>query len=86
MRTDGQRLIKLEVASENIKRNLLRAAKRLKNSPEFANVYISPDLTPQQQSKQKQLQQQLKAMREDGEDVVIRGGRIQPRYQNPNFL
>lgn len=85
LRPNGHRLIKLEVSSEGTKRDLLRGAKRLKTSPSFAKVYISPDLTPQQQQIQKQLQQQLKVRRENGEDVFIRSGRVQPRHQNSNF-
>lgn len=85
LRSDGHRLVKITVANENTKWNMLQAAKRLKNSPVFAKVYLSPDLTPQQQQNQRYLQLQLKKRREEGEDVVIRSGRIQSRSQFQNF-
>lgn len=85
LRPDGLRLIKITVDDEDTKRSLLRASRYLKASSEFRNVYLSPDLTPMQQHDQKELQRQLKARRDAGDNVVIRSGRIQPRTRAQNF-
>ena len=84
-RPNGHRLLKIVLPDEDMKRDILQKAKSLRSSSKFADVFISPDLTPQQQNDQKNLQIQLKSRRAEGEDVVIRSGRIQPRSGLQHF-
>ena len=45
----------------------------------FHRIFIKPDLSPREQEIDKQLRFDLKRRREDGERVVIRGGKIVPQ-------
>ena len=58
--------------------SLLRKARTLKNSDQFSNVYLSPDLTPQQLRERKTLVETLKKLRRDDPGGVyqIRGNII----------
>ena len=58
--------------------SLLRKARTLKNSDQFSNVYLSPDLTPQQLRERKVLVETLKKLRRDDPGGVyqIRGNII----------
>ena len=51
-------------------------ARELRNSEEYGNIYISPDLTPQKQQRDKALRDEVKRRRSQGEEVEIRRGRV----------
>jgi hypothetical protein len=70
----------------NDKMSVLKAAKNLKNLAKensLSKVSIQPDLTKQQQEEGKRLYVELQKRREDGEDVIIRSGKIIQRDQHP---
>ena len=66
------RMVKFTVKDEESKRSLLRKATSLRKSPNFKEIYIGPDSTPQQQLEDKLLRGELKERRARGESVVIR--------------
>jgi hypothetical protein len=55
---------------------LLRVAKHLKNNAIYPSVYISPDRSPAEQDHYKKLRAEVKARRDKGENVFLRGDRI----------
>ena len=67
------RLVKVTVASEHEKALLLRNYTKLrdKNNPEeVRKIYVTPDLTPQEQKQSKALRSQLAEMDKDGKKVL----------------
>ena len=58
--------------------------KQLRDVEQYSNIYITPDLTPEEQAKDKALRAELKRRRSKGEVVEIRRGRIvsMSAYQN----
>jgi len=50
-----KRLMLVELKDENVKRDILKKAKILRNSGQWSNVYISPDLTPKERIEGKKL-------------------------------
>ena len=79
------RLLKIICRDVNSKRSLLSKSKYLRDSIDFKNVYLNPDLTPIQQKENKRLREELKARRDRGEDVFIRHGRIVEKGFRQNF-
>lgn len=84
-RDGGFRLLKVKVNNPEQKREILRSAKRLKNSDTFSRVFIRQDLTPMQQQKEKLLQKELHERKQLGENVVIYKGKVQNRQNLPIF-
>ena len=84
-KSNGHRILKCTLHTEEQKWNLLRTAKTLRQSSQFKDVFISLDLTPLQQQEQKKLWTELKQRRAEGEDVVIRSGCVRPRNETQNF-
>ena len=78
------RFLKVSMISKEKKWEILRKCKALRNS-EFKDVFIKPDLTPYQQNIDKHQQSELRRLKEEGQDVVIHRGRIQPRSTLENF-
>ena len=73
------RPLKVMLQNIQVKREILGKAKLL-NSGKYKNVYINPDLTPQQRDKDRLLRQELKKRRDNGEsDVYINKGKIVER-------
>ena len=70
------RPIKLSLPDEKTKFKILGNSKTLRNYQAQANIGIKPDLTRQQQLEDKELRQQLKKRKEDGEDVMIYKNKI----------
>ena len=71
------RLTKVVLDSVKSKRMILGAAKKLRESDAWNNIYVTPDLSPKEREKNKQLRAELKKRKEDGEDsLVIRKGKI----------
>ena len=71
----------IRLQDEATKWNILRMARELRNSHEYSNVYISPDLTPQEQQRDKALRDEVKR-RLNGEEVEIRRGRVVVRERD----
>ena len=70
------RLICVKLNDSLAKRNILQKAKILRNSTKFKHCFVNPDLTPMQRRFDKMLRDELKKQRENGQDVVIKNGRI----------
>ena len=51
-------------------------AKNLRDVKKYSNIYVTPDLTPEEQARDKALREELKRRRLAGEVVEIRRGRI----------
>ena len=76
------RLLIIRLQDEATKWDILRMARELRNSDEYSNVYISPDLTPQEQQRDKALRDEVKRRRLNGEVVEIRRGRVVVRERD----
>lgn len=69
----------VQLSSSEEKWMLLRQAKLLKNynHPRLGNVVVAPDLTPEEQEKDRELRRQLKIKRDSGErGWMIKNGKI----------
>ena len=80
----GPRLIRIICSEESTKKGILRKAKQLRNIPAHSNIYINPDLTVRQREESKRLRNELKSRRSQGENVVIRNGKVVSN-NNENF-
>ena len=81
------RPIKIELPDEEIKRDIFRGCKNLKNS-DFNHVSIQNDLTREEQEQNFKLRQELKERKQKGEKVCIFNNSIilesdQPRNKAP---
>ena len=74
----GQRPVKVSLASSAHVIQILRAAKRLKNSDKFSSVYICPDRTPEERRMRQEAVTDLKKRLEDEPDKrhFIRGLKV----------
>ena len=71
------RLIRITVDSVKTKREILKRAKRLRDSEKWKRVFITPDLSPKERQRNKELREDLKSRTEEGEEnLVIRRGKI----------
>ena len=71
------KLLVVELQEEREKWKVLKAAPRLRSlGNEFKFIYISPDLTPEEQRKARALRTELAERKAKGEDVMIVKGRI----------
>ena len=80
------RLLKFKVQNDEVKEKVLRNSYKLNRGVEKQEdrVYINPDFTPAERLKQKELRDELKRRRDEGEtDLVIRGGKIIKRAAKP---
>ena len=76
---DKKRLLKVTVSSDKEKAAILRSCTRLRKEStpsQFSNVYITPDLTPQQQLQNKLLRNKLAEMNQDGKLYRIKTDRL----------
>lgn len=76
---DKPRLLKVSVHSLQEKINILRNKRKLKdqsNPEKVRKVYITPDLTPSEQAKNKALRQQLADMNKVSNIYMIKNGKI----------
>ena len=85
IREDRPRLLKVKCSNSKFRDTVLRHAKLLRKQKEYKNIYIDPDLTPHQQSCKKELLQEYKRRRSNGENIVIYRDRIINRSDNKNF-
>lgn len=80
---EGRRPILVEMRTEKEKMDILVNAKRMRNSVEYPKLYINKDLTVNERIKEKQLREQLRDRRNNGEkDCIIRNGKIVSRSSN----
>lgn len=72
------RPVKVTAASSTVVEQILSKAKKLKEQERYKDVYMSPDRSPEQRLKQKQLVAQLKQLAVDkpGQRHFIRNGKI----------
>ena len=76
-RANKPRLILATMSTPMRKRAILASAKTLRSTDEWANIYISPDLTPKEREDGKALREALKTRRDKGEqNLTIRTNRI----------
>ena len=74
------RALKMMVASEEQKDQILRLAKNSRGRKEYEKIFIHQDLTPKQRKKRQQLVCELKQKRAVGEeDLIIVNDRIVKR-------
>jgi hypothetical protein len=74
------RLILATLDSPDRRRVILAAAKMLRPTDDWANIYISADLTPSEREKEKKLRQELRERRDAGErNLIIRSSQIVTR-------
>ena len=82
--TSKPRLLRVKCEVED-KFKMLRQARKLRDSSNFKNVYINPDMTRFQRQKNAELRAELRRRREAGEKVGIRRGQVVDLTQE-NFL
>ena len=76
---EKNRLLKVTVSSGKEKAAILRSCTHLRKEStptQFSNVFITPDLTPQQQLQNKILRNKLAEMNQDGKLYRIKNGQI----------
>ena len=79
------RLLRFRCEDAGTRRQLLRNSKDLRKSSSFQSVYINPDLTHFQRTRNAELRNEVRRRRNDGKNVGIRRGRIVDLTQTPNF-
>lgn len=79
------RLLRATFSRIEERNDLLRKGKCLRNSKDFKQVYINPDLTSMQRTTNKFLRAELRRRREAGEQVIIRGEKIVDVRRDQNF-
>ena len=74
---DRPRPVRIQLKSEDSKKEILARAKNLKDNDKFKRLFITPDLTRKQQIADKELRMKLKEIRDSGESQArIRFGKI----------
>ena len=79
------RLLRFKCDDADTRRLLLKSSKDLRKSSHYQNVYINPDLTHFQRTRNADLCKEVKQRRESGDSVGIRRGRIVDLSQSANF-
>ncbi|KAK2157631.1 hypothetical protein LSH36_188g10014 [Paralvinella palmiformis] len=71
------RLILATLNNLDRRRAILAAARTLRHTDDWANIYISPDVTPLEREKEKKLREELKTWRNAGEsNLIIKGDKL----------
>ena len=81
-KSDKPRLLKLTLSSTQEKSSILKNKIKLRSSsnPEYVRkLFITPDLTPGEQKRHKELRQQLADMNKEGNLYMIKNGKIVQR-------
>lgn len=77
VRSEKPRPLRIQLHSEDGKKEILSRARNLKDNEKFKRMFITPDLTRKQQVVDKELRMKLKEIRENGETQArIRFGKI----------
>lgn len=71
-----QRLMCVTLEDISTKQEILRKANLLRNSNEFKRCFVNPDFTFSQRKSNQELRRLQKEKRAEGEDVVIKNGRL----------
>ncbi len=82
---DKPRLLLVKCMNEEIKLDVLRNAKKLRNLETYKTIYVNPDLTLAQRQERKLLANELKRRRALGEDVVIQNNSVVLKSTIQNF-
>lgn len=82
---DRPRLMKATFHSPELRDEILRKGKFLRNSTNFPRSYINPDLTITQRQENKSLRDELRQRKAVGEKVMIRGGKVVEIRDGQNF-
>ena len=72
LRSERPRLLRFKCSDSDIRMSLLRRSRELKKHDVYNRFYINPDQTKLQRESAKLLRTELKARRDNGEDVVIK--------------
>ena len=74
----GPRPIRIQLRTLEVRNEILKRAKTLRGQSDFDEIYITPDLTVDQQRKDKELRDKLKSLREQlgREGVKIHRGKV----------
>ena len=83
--TNKTRPIKIQLPDESFKNNLLKNARKLRNTTKFKNVFLKNDLTKRQQQQEYDLRKEKKDRLLNGEDVIIYNDKVILRSLHPNF-
>ena len=77
-KANAPRPLKIIFRDLNTKREVLTNAKKLRSSTRKTaqNIFINPDLTPEQRKEDEKLRSEMWTRREKGENVIIRRGKI----------
>jgi len=70
------RIVRVVCEDAEVKRNCLKASNRLKSMEGYENIYMSLDLTKEQQLNDKKLREKLKEVREENREAKINNGEI----------
>lgn len=81
---DRPRLLRVQCQSENIRKGILRKSCTLRNIEGYKNIFVNKDLTLEEQRQRKLLRDELTRRRNEGENVVIRKGRV-VQLDGPEF-
>jgi len=76
------RLLKITVSTIEDKKNILKNKVNLRNEsnpPQVKKIFITPDLTPVEQKRNKKLREELANLNKDGRKFIIKNGRIVQR-------
>lgn len=77
MQSGKNRVTKVTLKSSQLKRNVLRKTRSLKDIEEYDDVFVGPDLTDMQRKEQYVLRKELKARKDKGErNIFISRGKI----------
>lgn len=76
-RNNKPRLVMATLATPARKKMILAAAKTLRNTEDWSNIYITPDQTPKEREEGRVLREELRTRRNAGEEnIVIRRNKI----------
>ena len=81
-KSDRPRPIRIILNDEEMKRDILKKCKNLRDSP-YKHISVQDDLTREEQEKQYKLRQELRKRKEEGQKVRIYRGEIIPVDQHP---
>ena len=81
-KADKPRPIRVILNDEEMKRDILKRCKNLKESA-YKHISVQEDLTREEQEKQFKLRQELRKQKEEGQKVCIYRGEIIPIDQHP---
>ena len=72
------------LGDSSARRNILRNVKTLRNSSSYKKVFINPDLTPKERVANKQILEELRHRRQQGEvNLIIRRNKIVSKQTSP---